>query len=118
MGSSDKNLNGHFECSAFQSWQQTGRRVEEMHTIIEECVPQLTQHLKQLDALQGILSSNNEIRDRLINPATRAGQVETKVIMPIIYTVCFMLVAIIVWFTGVEPNLPTRSSGFQQRIGQ
>lgn len=102
------NENGAFKCSAISTFEETRERVETMHAALTEYLP----HLKKLDQ---IAASNSEIRDRLISPATSAGRVETKVIMPIIYALCFMLIAIVVWFTGVEPNLPGRGKGHAEQ---
>lgn len=99
--------NGILKCAAFEEWRETKGKIDDMHASLSEYLP----HLQKLDQ---IAASNNDIRDRLINPATSTGRVEVKVITPIIYTLCFMLIAIVVWFTGVEPNLPGRGSGHQQ----
>ena len=51
-----------------------------------------------------------------MTPATGSTRLELKVIMPIIYTLCFMLTAVVVWFTGVEPNLNHKGTGHQARV--
>lgn len=105
MSSDDDQVNGLISCAMRDQWFQTQAKVDEIHSVFKEALPPLKTHLESIDC------TNKEIRDRLINPATATGRVDVKVIMPIIYVLCFMLGAIIIWFTGVEPNLPGRSTG-------
>lgn len=101
--------NGLLKCAAYEDWARTKEKVDDMHEAMTEYLP----HLKKLEKLESIAVSNNDIRDRLISPATSTGRIEVKVVTPIIYTLCFMLIAMVVWFTGVEPNLPNRGNGHQ-----
>ncbi len=101
--------NGLLECK-LKDWQSTRQKVEEMHSSLTSLNHSLA-YLKELERLRAIESTNIDIRDKLISPATGNTRIEIKIIMPIIYTLCFMLVAVVVWFTGVEPNLPHRGSG-------
>lgn len=109
--------NGIFSCAAKESWAQTSKKVEQMHSTMEDWKRYLP-HIMKLDELSQIRSSNEDIRDKLLNSATGIGRVEIKVIMPIFYALCFMLVAIVVWFTGIEPSLPHRGTGYLEKGNQ
>lgn len=103
--------NGLIHCAIRDTYQETNRKVGEMHLAINE-ISKYVSYLKKLDELSEIRVSNSDIRDKLLSSATGYGRIETKVIMPVIYALCFMLVAIVIWFTGVEPNLPNRGGGY------
>lgn len=103
-------VNGLLHCEAKNTWHETRAKVDEMHTSMLLLTKDLA-YLKKLECLEEIALSNREIRDKLITPATGTTRIETKVIMPIIYTLCFMLTAVIIWFTGIEPSLPHRGLG-------
>lgn len=53
-----------------------------------------------------ICSELRALRTELVQPATAVGKIDLKVVMPVIYTLCGVITALIIWFTGVEPNLP------------
>lgn len=94
-----EEFNGMPKCGV-QDWLETKDKVEEMHTTLTEYLPKLSRDFER------VANSNEDIRDRLISPATSAGRVEVKVIMPIIYVLCGVIFCMIVWFTGIEPELP------------
>ena len=106
--------NGLLYCAVKDNWAQTSKKVDQMHSTMEEWKRYLP-HIMKLDELSQIRSSNEDIRDKLLNSATGIGRVEIKVIMPIFYALCFMLVAIVVWFTGIEPSLPNRGMGYIEK---
>ena len=59
----------------------------------------------------------SEIRDfrlALLPAATSETKVSIKVVMVIIYTLCGVITALTVWFTGIEPNLPKHFTGVGQ----
>ncbi len=57
-----------------------------------------------------------ELRTALVQPATGVGKIDVKVVMPIIYTLCAVICALIVWFTGVRPFLPGLVTGVEQSM--
>jgi hypothetical protein len=99
--------NGILNCEVAADWAETKHKVDEMHNAIRE----MRGPLKHLEKLESIAATNADIRDRLISPATAVGRVDVKVIMPIIYVLCGVIFCMIVWFTGVEPNLPHHAAG-------
>lgn len=64
-----------------------------------------------------IVNELKEFRTALLPSATNEHKVETKVIMPIIYTLCGVITALIIWFTGVKPFIPIiqTPSQYEQR---
>lgn len=98
--------------------------VRQMQT--QECA---LQHKQILDMLEGIgkrldaaILSNatlsdriadkicgeiRELRTALVGPATSEGKISLKVVMPVIWTLCGTICALVVWFTGVRPFLPS-----------
>jgi hypothetical protein len=65
-----------------------------------------------------ICAEIKELRTALVQPATGVGKVDVKIIMPIIYTLCGVICALIVWFTGVRPFLPGLVSGAEHALQQ
>lgn len=102
----DDKINGPLYCAALETWKDTREKIEEMHDAMERMSEYLP-HLAKLDDIarssSEIKSSNSDIKDKLVGPATAVGRIDVKVIMPIIYILCFMLGAIIAWFTGIQP---------------
>lgn len=73
---------------------------------------------EQTETLQGVLEKGFEkvakqiesMNKNLLDAATGKDHVQLKIIMPIIKTLCGVIVALIVWFTGIEPSLPSHFS--------
>ena len=87
-----------YECPV-SSWIETQSKVEEMHSVLTDELPRLVEFSRRA------AMSNERIEDKLIAPATAVGKVDLVIVMPVIKTLCFMLAAIVIWFTGVQPHL-------------
>lgn len=65
-----------------------------------------------------IVNELKEFRGALLPAATNEKKVDTRVIMPIIYTLCGVITALIIWFTGVRPFIPQISMQTQYNSPQ
>lgn len=65
-----------------------------------------------------IATEMKEFRQTLIPSATNERKLDIKVVMPIIYTLCGVITALIVWFTGVKPFIPVLVSQMEQNVEQ
>lgn len=53
----------------------------------------------------------SEWRKQIFPSAMGEKRLDASVVMPIIYTLCGVIAALIVWFTGVRPFIPGYGSG-------
>lgn len=54
---------------------------------------------------EGIVYEIQAMRKDLIPPATGKGKIDAEFVFPIIRTLCWMVFAVVTWFTGVNPVL-------------
>lgn len=75
------------------------QKVDDMHSALTEYMPQL------IRASERAADSNERIENNLIAPATAVGKIDLIIIMPVIKTLCALLLILVIWFTGLQPHL-------------
>lgn len=87
---------------------QVNRLLSDHQREIKDHVSSMGQYIVQGFEKVGdkIAGEMKEFRTTAMPAATGAGKLDAKVIMPVIYTLCAVITALIVWFTGVKPFIP------------
>lgn len=92
--------NGHFDTLS-------AKFREAIRAEIEGQTSELT---KALDTgFKNLNKSMDRIGESLLSAAIGKEHVPYKIAMPLIRTLCAVIVSLVVWFTGIEPNLPNQS---------
>jgi hypothetical protein len=86
--------NGHFDLHSFRSTQDA--RFESLERVLSSGFQQVTEELR-------LLREQGYIPVSVMEKMTKQQQ---EVIHPVIKVLCYSLIAIIVWFTGLKAALP------------
>jgi len=86
--------NGHFDLHSFRSLQDA--RFESLERVLSSGFQQVTEELR-------LLREQGYIPVSVMEKMTKQQQ---EVIHPVIKVLCYSLIAIIVWFTGLKAALP------------